>query len=441
MHTPSKINTYPPPKQARNAVLILTLANILAFIDRQIPAMLIEPIKQDFGLSDSQIALLGGAAFSLFYALMALPIGYAVDHMKRTRVLGTGIFLWSFMTVSAIFANTFSQLFGARIGVAAGEAVVAPTTVSLIGDYYPPNKRGTPMAIITSGVYLGIGISLMGGGYLIDYLTEIGGMTLPVIGHIKPWQAVFMIAGAPGLFLAAAAFSFTEPPRSDAGQIIESQQTKKAIITHLSNHKATLAPMFVGFIFMSMIFYSFSFWGPTMMLRTFDLTLTKVGATLGIVTILCSIAGTFLAGFTVDWLSARGYKDAPVRAAIYASLLALPMIFLAPLMPSAFLSWCLIGLYLMFISAYATLGLLAVGGVAAPNVRGQLTAVFALFMMIFGLTLGPQLTAFITDFILADASALNWSISLTGGLTLPFAAWLFKTSLPHYKASVERLAG
>jgi MFS family permease len=168
-----------------------------------------------------------------------------------------------------------------------------------------------------------------------------------------------------------------------------------------------------------------------MMLRTFDLTLTEVGATLGIVTILCSIAGTFLAGFTVDLLSARGYKDAPVRAAIYASLLALPMIFLAPLMPSVFLSWCLIGLYLMFISAYATLGLLAVGGVAAPNVRGQLTAVFALFMMIFGLTLGPQLTAFITDFILADASALNWSISLTGGLTLPFAAWLFKTSLTH----------
>ena len=79
----------------------------------------------------------------------------------------------------------------------------------------------------------------------------------------------------------------------------------------------------------------------------------------------------------------------------------------------------------MFISAYATLGLLAVGGVAAPNVRGQLTAVFALFMMIFGLTLGPQLTAFITDFILADASSLNWSISLTGGLTLPIAAWLF----------------
>jgi len=439
LNTSSSKNDYPPKKRARNAVLILALANVLAFVDRQIPAMLVEPIKQDFDLSDSQIALLGGAAFSLFYALMALPIGYAVDHMKRNRVLGSGIFLWSFMTVSAIFANTFTKLFGARIGVAVGEAVVAPTSVSLLGDYYPLNKRGTPMAIITSGVYLGIGISLLGGGYLIDYLTEIGGVTLPLIGHIKPWQAVFLIAGAPGLLLAFAAFSFKEPVRMHMQHRSESQKSKKAIILHLNNHKATLVPMFAGFIFMSMIFYSFSFWGPTMMLRTFDLTLTEVGATLGIVTILCSIAGTFLAGFTVDWLSAKGHKDAPVRAAIYASLLALPMIFLAPLMASVFLSWCLIGLYLMFISAYATLGLLAVGGMAGADLRGQLTAVFALLMMIFGLTLGPQLTAFITDFILDDASALNWSISLTGVLTLPIAALLFKASLPHYTASIEQM--
>ncbi len=403
--------------------------------------MLIEPIKQDFGLSDSQIALLGGAAFSVFYALMAFPIGYAVDHVKRMRLLGAGIGLWSFMTVSAIFANTFSKLFGARVGVAVGEAVVAPTSVSIVGDCYPLDKRGTPMAIITSGVYLGIGLSLLGGGYLIDYLTDIGGVTLPVIGQIKPWQAVFLIAGAPGLLLAAVAFSIKEPLRIKLASRAGSQQTDKAIIIHLKNHRASLIPMFSGFIFMSMIFYSFSFWGPTMMLRTFDLTLSEVGATLGIVTILCSIAGTFLAGFTVDRLSEKGYQDAPLRAAIGACLLALPMIVLAPIMPSALLSWCLIGMYLMFISAYATLSLLAVGRMAGSNLRGQLTAVFALLMMIFGLTLGPQLTAFITDFVFADANALNWSISLTGGLTLSIAALLFTKSLPHYKASVEQLNG
>ena len=436
---PAETTVYPPKKQARNAVLILAFANILAFIDRQIPAMLIEPIKQDFGLSDSQIALLGGAAFSLFYALMAFPIGYAVDHVKRMRLLGAGIGLWSFMTVSAIFANSFTKLFGARIGVAVGEAVVAPTSVSLVGDYYPLNERGNPMAVITSGVYLGIGISLLGGGFLIDYLTRIGGVTLPMVGLIKPWQAVFLIAGVPGLFLAAVAFAMDEPQRIRVASSFGSQQADRAIIVHLKTHRASLIPMFSGFIFMSMIFYSFSFWGPTMMLRTFDLTLTEVGATLGIVTILCSIVGTFLAGFSVDWLSTKGYKDAPLRAAICACLSALPMIVLAPIMPSPLLSWCFIGLYLMFISAYATLSLLAVGRMAGANLRGQLTAVFALLMMLFGLTIGPQLTALITDFVFADVSALNWSMSVTGGLTLPIAAWLFKISLPHYRTAVEQL--
>ena len=164
--------------------------------------MLVEPIKQDFNLTDSQIALLGGAAFSIFYAVMALPIGYAVDRYKRTRVLGIGIFLWSMMTALAGLANSFGRLFGARIGVAVGEAVMAPTSVSLISDYFPENKQGKPMGIITSGVYIGIGITLLGGGFLIDYLTEIGGIHIPFIGYLKPWQATFMIVGIPGLLVA-----------------------------------------------------------------------------------------------------------------------------------------------------------------------------------------------------------------------------------------------
>ena len=166
------MRSYPAKKHSYSAVAILTLAQIFAFIDRQIPSMLVEPIKQDFNLTDSQIALLGGAAFSIFYAIMALPIGYAVDRYQRTKVLGTGIFLWSLMTALAGLANSFGKLFGARIGVAVGEAVMAPTSVSLVSDSFPENKQGKPMGIITAGVYIGIGITLLGGGFLIDYLHQ-----------------------------------------------------------------------------------------------------------------------------------------------------------------------------------------------------------------------------------------------------------------------------
>ena len=433
------MRSYPEKKHSYSAVAILTLAQVFAFIDRQIPSMLVEPIKQDFNLTDSQIALLGGAAFSIFYAIMALPIGYAVDRYKRTKVLGTGIFLWSLMTALAGLANSFGKLFGARIGVAVGEAVMAPISVSLVSDSFPENKQGKPMGIITAGVYIGIGITLLGGGFLIDYLTSIGGITLPLIGYLKPWQATFMIVGIPGLVLAIAAFYLKEPRRieeqADSNYLVD----KKNVFLHLKEHRKTLIPMFGGLIFMALIFYSFSFWAPTMMIRTFDISLTEVGFILGMITIISSITGTIIAGSAVDYLRNRNYSDAPVRAAMIAVILALPPIILLSFVQTELGAWICIAMYLLFISSFAPLGLLAISGVSTGNVRGQTAAIHAFLMMAFGLSLGPQLTAFFTDFVFVDPNLLINSVSLTGLIVLPISALLFKLSLSRYRESSESL--
>ena len=433
------MRSYPNKKYGYSAVGVLTLAQVFAFIDRQIPSMLVEPIKQDFNLTDSQIALLGGAAFSIFYAVMALPIGYAVDRYKRTKVLGIGIFLWSLMTALAGLANSFGRLFGARIGVAVGEAVMAPTSVSLVSDYFPENKQGKPMGIITSGVYIGIGITLLGGGFLIDYLTELGGLHLPFIGYVKPWQATFMIVGVPGLFVALGAFLLTEPKRFDEklgqGNMVERQN----VFLHINEHKKTLLPMFGGLIFMALIFYSFTFWAPTMMIRTYNISLTEAGFFLGIITIISSITGTIFAGSVVDYLRNRNYRDAPVRAAMFAVLLAFPPIVLLSFVNSEIAAWICIFIYLFFISSFAPLGLLAVSGVSRGNVKGQLAAIHAFLMMAFGLSLGPQLTAFFTDFVFIDTNKISWSISATGALVLPVSALFFKASLSKYEESSKNL--
>jgi len=433
------MRSYPEKKHSYSAVAILTLAQVFAFIDRQIPSMLVEPIKQDFNLTDSQIALLGGAAFSIFYAIMALPIGYAVDRYKRTKVLGTGIFLWSLMTALAGLANSFGKLFGARIGVAVGEAVMAPISVSLVSDSFPENKQGKPMGIITAGVYIGIGITLLGGGFLIDYLTSIGGITLPLIGYLKPWQATFMIVGIPGLVLAIAAFYLKEPRRieeqADSNHLVD----KKNVFLHLKEHRKTLIPMFGGLIFMALIFYSFSFWAPTMMIRTFDISLTEVGFILGMITIISSITGTIIAGSAVDYLRSRNYSDAPVRAAMIAVILALPPIILLSFVQTELGAWICIAMYLLFISSFAPLGLLAISGVSTGNVKGQTAAIHAFLMMAFGLSLGPQLTAFFTDFVFVDPNLLINSVSLTGLIVLPISALLFKLSLSRYRESSESL--
>ena len=433
------MRSYPAKKHSYSAVAILTLAQIFAFIDRQIPSMLVEPIKQDFNLTDSQIALLGGAAFSIFYAIMALPIGYAVDRYQRTKVLGTGIFLWSLMTALAGLANSFGKLFGARIGVAVGEAVMAPTSVSLVSDSFPENKQGKPMGIITAGVYIGIGITLLGGGFLIDYLTSIGGITLPLIGYLKPWQATFMIVGIPGLVLAIAAFYLKEPQRLEE-QIDTQLKDRKNVFLHLKEHRKTLIPMFGGLIFMALIFYSFSFWAPTMMIRTFDISLTEVGFVLGMITIISSITGTIVAGSAVDYLRNKNYSDAPVRAAMIAVILALPPIISLSFVQNELGAWICIALYLLFISSFAPLGLLAISGISTGNVKGQTAAIHAFLMMAFGLSLGPQLTAFFTDFVFVDPNLLINSVSLTGLIVLPISALLFKLSLSRYRESSESLS-
>ena len=431
---------YPSKRAGYSAVAVMTLAQVFAFIDRQIPAMLVEPIKQDFNLNDSQIALLGGAAFSIFYAIMALPIGYAVDRYKRVNVLGAGIFVWSLMTTLAGLANSFGRLFGARIGVAVGEAVMAPVSVSLVSDYFPQNKQGKPMGIITAGVYLGIGATLIGGGYLIDYLTDIGGITLPFLGYFKPWQATFLLVGIPGILISLAAFMLYEPKR--LGLVInEHKQTETInIFLHLTKNKMTLFPMFGGLIFMALIFYSFTFWAPSMMVRTYGLSLTEVGFTLGMITIIASILGTISAGTVVDYLRSKGHSDAPIRTGMYACIFATPAICLAPLVDSLFLTWILIGVYLFFISSFAPIGLLAVGGISGNEVKGQMAAVHAFLMMAFGLSLGPQITAFFTDFVLMDESKLGYAMALTGVLVLPIAAIFFKISSSSYKKAYEELS-
>ena len=434
------MENYPSRKTGYSAVVVMTLAQVFAFIDRQIPAMLVEPIKQDFSLNDSQIALLGGAAFSIFYAIMALPIGYAVDRYKRVNVLGTGIFVWSLMTTLAGLANSFGRLFGARIGVAVGEAVMAPVSVSLVSDYFPQNKQGKPMGIITAGVYIGIGATLIGGGYLIDYLTNIGGITIPGIGYFKPWQATFLVVGIPGILISFAAFMLHEPRRLGLVQTSEKDSKSINIFSHLIKNKSTLIPMFAGLIFMALIFYSFTFWAPSMMVRTHDLTLTEVGFSLGIITIISSILGTISSGAVVDYLRSRGRTDAPIRTAMFACIFAMPAICLAPLVENVVAAWMLIGIYLFFISSFAPIGLLAVSGVSSNEVKGQMAAVHAFLMMAFGLSLGPQITAFFTDFILQDESKLGLAVSLTGGLVLPIAAVCFWMSLKRYRKAYDQLA-
>ena len=190
---------------------VLVVVYILNFIDRQILAILAVDIKRDLGLSDGDLGFLGGAAFAVFYALFGVPLGRLADRWNRVRLLTIGLLLWSTMTALSGFARNFATLSLARMGVGVGEATASPTAYSLISDYFPSRQRATALAIYSSGLYIGGGVSLLIGANISKWWDAAypgGG-----IGGLVGWQAAFLAVGLPGVLLAIWVASLREPVR------------------------------------------------------------------------------------------------------------------------------------------------------------------------------------------------------------------------------------
>lgn len=201
----------PSERYAWYALSILVLVYVLNFIDRQILSILAEDIKRDLGITDAYLGFLYGTAFGVFYALFGIPLGRLADNWHRVRLLTLGLSLWSAMTALSGFAKTPLQLTAARIGVGVGEATASPSAYSLISDWFPKAQRATALAIYSSGLYIGGGLSLGIGALVVGRWNAAypGGGPLGLVG----WQAAFLAVGIPGLLLALWVSSLREPPR------------------------------------------------------------------------------------------------------------------------------------------------------------------------------------------------------------------------------------
>lgn len=190
---------------------ILVLVYVLNFIDRQIVSILAVDIKRDLQLTDSEMGFLGGAAFAVFYALFGIPLGRLADNWHRVRLLSAGLALWSAMTALSGFANNRWTLTLARMGVGVGEATASPTAYSLISDYFPKRQRATALAIYSSGLYIGGGVSLFIGAWIMEAWTRAYPTDAPL--GLVGWQAAFLAVGLPGLLVALWVATIREPAR------------------------------------------------------------------------------------------------------------------------------------------------------------------------------------------------------------------------------------
>lgn len=397
-------------------VFMLCLAAVISFIDRQIISLLVDPIKDDLGISDTQVSLLQGFAFALFYSAAAIPMGRLVDAKNRKTIIIAGMVLWSFATAFCGLAKVFWQLFVSRMLVGVGEATLSPAGFSMLADYFPRKSLTRALSVFTGSSFLGTGIALLVGGFVISKMTEIGPVDLGLLGTIRPWQMTFMIVSVPGLIFALIVWLLVrEPPR--LGVAKNTQQKDEALSLrqawqYLIDHKTVILPVVFGFTFLTVAMFSVSAWVPAYFMRTHGMSAGEIGSIFGLYFVTLGSAGVVSGGLLSDWLKSRGYNDSNMRAGYIAALLATPFLATFTLVPDKDLSLILLAPVVYFGTMPFGTGPSALPLIVPNRLRGQMVAIYLLVANVIGQGGGPFLVAVFTDYVLGDANLIRYSISV-----------------------------
>ncbi|MCR5879841.1 MFS transporter [Phenylobacterium sp. J367] len=328
------------PAYAWYVVGVMLLAYTLSFIDRMILSLLVGPIKADLGISDTQMSLLMGFAFAIFYSALGIPLGWVADRRPRRGLIVAGIAAWSLMTAACALARGYVGLFLARIGVGVGEATLSPAVYSMLGDYFPREKLGRAMAVYSIGVPLGSGIALMAGSLVVKIVTEGPPVALPIVGELAPWRLTFLWVGLPGLLVALlVALTVREPPRQGDA----SKTARGEFVAFLRSHPAAIASHFGGMSLIALVMYGAMAWIPQFLHRTYAMPVPEAGLWFGVATATCGAAGLLIGGWLADRLYRRGFKDAHLRVIRLNAILLLPLFVGMALAPTAGLAlWMMV---------------------------------------------------------------------------------------------------
>ncbi len=271
-------------------LIILTVVSMVNIMDRLIMSILLEDIKAEFAMTDTQLGLLAGLAFALFYALMSIPIARWADVSNRKNILAGALIIWSGMTALCGAATGFVSLFLARLGVGIGEAGGSPPSYSIMADYFKPSERARAMGIYFTGAVLGTGGGLIVGGLLGEWLG---------------WRMTFFVLGVPGVLLGVLLyFTVKEPPRGryDTGNQASKEATDlPRTLKSLARNKVYVR-VSISFAMLTMVGYAMAMWLAPIMLRNFDVSLGKVGLYLGITYICGGIPGPLIGGYLTDYM-------------------------------------------------------------------------------------------------------------------------------------------
>ena len=370
-------------------------------------------------LTDIQVSLIIGFAPAFFSSLFMLPVSRLVDIISRRLIIGLGLLMASVSSFWAGLSFTFGQLFIARLVGGIGGSGNGPATFSILADSFPPAKLPKALSVLNIGFIYAIAASTLLGGTLIAAVSSAGSLAVPIIGEVRPWQAVFLILAVPDVLLAILMFTTVHEPRRRgvraAGVGVTGAPASKVVpvrevFKFLYDNRAAFGPMFLGMGLNAIALGGAGAWTPQFFMRTYGWGPAQYGIIQGFVLLLIAPIGLIAGGMLAERLAKRGYDDANLRVVFIASLLHLPFAILYALMPNPYVAIALSAANIATISIGTGPQNAALQVIIPNEMRGQITAVFLFCFMLLGYGLAPTLVAALTQYVFGEESLLRYSI-------------------------------
>jgi MFS family permease len=416
-------------------VAVLAFFAMLAAVDKNFLTLVVSDIKADFKLSDVQIGLMIGLAFAASNVAVNLPAGWLADRASRRWVVAGGVALWSAMAASCGFAQSYGQLFLARVGVGLGEGISPPASYSLIRDGVAEQRRGLAYAIFALGTLLGSGVAFVIGGLLLAAIKSLNLTHVPLLGTMPSWQVALVVIGAAGIPITLLAFVFPDPGRGQAAR--GHRPTFAQAMSIAGRQWRLLLPLLIFSVLHAMITSGLAAWVPAMLGRTYHVASTQFGPILGLILMVGAPISLVTTGVAIDRLGRIG----PAVVAIVAAMLLLVAGAVAPHRPSLAAYWPWQVAIVMAAAVYLPVTATLVARVMPPEMTGMTMAFFLFVQAIAGSGFGPLVVALFTERVFAGApNAINSAISavslIFGGVALVAAGAILyasrqSTAAPH----------
>ncbi|MCW2350464.1 spinster family MFS transporter [Sphingobium sp. B12D2B] len=390
------------PGYKKWAVFVLLLVSIFNFADRAILAVLAQPIKEDLGLTDTDLGILQGLGFAIMYSVLGVPLGMLAERVNRTRLIAICVAAWSAMTAVCGLATGFTTLLLGRIGVGIGEAGVQPPTSSLLSDHYKANRRASVLAVISLGSPFGFLLGQSLGGWVATQWD---------------WRTAFFVMAAPGIMVSLLVwFTLREPPRGLAdGRITRAPVPSLGTVLRFLLAKKTYIHLLAGVTIAGFTLNAIANFVLPFYLRSFEINLATLGVIFGIVTFTSNGIGMLLGGFGFDWLSRRDMRWVLWGPALCMSL-CVPIYFGAFMSRELYVSLACIFFGNMALITFMAPTMGTMQNLAGPQMRAMTAAITALVGGLLGAGLGPTVTGVLSDFYARRAyGAADFATSCPGG--------------------------